>query len=243
MAVRWSPQQINRRLPIDFPDDPAMRVSHETIYTSLFVQAEAVLPSVLTTSLRTRRIRRRPQRRMSLKSALGRIPNMVRIADRPAAVLDRRNCGHWEGDLLVGRHGRSHLITLVERHSGFLMVLPLPDASSTSVVAAVTASFLELPERMRGSLTWDRGIEMTQHADFTTATGLPVYFCDAYSPWQRGSNENTNGLIRQYFPKRPTCPCTAPNTSPTSWPSSTTGPGKPCSGRLHARSSGEPPLR
>ena len=189
LAVRWSPQQINRRLPIDFPDDPAMRVSHETIYTSLFVQAEAVLPSVLTTSLRTRRIRRRPQRRMSLKSGLGRIPNMVRITDRPAAVLDRRNCGHWEGDLLVGRHGRSHLITLVERHSRFLMVLPLPDASSTSVVAAVTATFLELPERMRGSLTWDRGIEMTQHADFTTATGLPVYFCDAYSPWQRGSNE------------------------------------------------------
>jgi hypothetical protein len=131
---------------------------------------------------------------------------MVRIGDRPGEVLDRRNPGHWEGDLLVGRYGRSQLVTLVERHSRYLMVLPLPDATSASVVAAVTAALGQLPEPMRKTLTWDRGVEMTRHAEFTTATGVPVYFCDAYCPWQRGSNENTNGLLRQYFPKKTVLP-------------------------------------
>lgn len=140
LALHWSPQQISRRLTLEFPGDPTMRVSHETIYTSLFVQAKAVLPTELTASLRTRRVRRRPQQRVSLNSD-GRIPQMVRIGDRPAEVLDRAIPGHWEGDLLVGRYGRSHLVTLAERHSRYLMVLPLPNATSSSVVAAVTAAF------------------------------------------------------------------------------------------------------
>jgi IS30 family transposase len=132
------------------------------------------------------------------------------IAERPVEVLDRSVAGHWEGDLLVGRYGRSHLVTLVERHSRYLLVLPVPDATTVTVVSAVARAFLELPEAMRGSLTWDRGVEMTNHADLTEATGMKVYFCDAYSPWQRGSNENTNGLLRQYFPKKTDLSLTSP---------------------------------
>jgi IS30 family transposase len=202
LALRWSPQQISRRMRLDFPDDPAMRVSHETIYTSLFVQAKGVLRPELTIHLRTRRVRRRPQRRTSVSSGPGRIPAMAPIADRPVQVLDRTTPGHWEGDLLVGRYGRSHLVTLVERHSRYLLVLPLPDARSSSVTSALVAAFTQLPDGMARSLTWDRGIEMTRHQEFSAATGVPVYFCDAYCPWQRGSNENTNGLLRQYFPKK-----------------------------------------
>jgi transposase, IS30 family len=202
LALRWSPQQISSRLRQDFPDDPAMRVSHETIYTSLFVQSKAVLRTELTSHLRTRRVRRRPQRRTTVASRSGRIPEMTRIGERPAEVLDRAVAGHWEGDLLVGRHSRSHLITLVERHSRFLLVLPLADARSSTVIAALSTAFPQLPPEMRRSLTWDRGIEMTQHQKFTADTGVPVFFCDAYCPWQRGTNENTNGLLRQYFPKK-----------------------------------------
>ena len=132
------------------------------------------------------------------------------IAERPVVVLDRSVAGHWEGDLLVGRYGRSHLVTLVERHSRYLLVLPVPSATTVSVVDAVTRAVLALPEAMRGSLTWDRGVEMTNHADLTEATGMKVYFCDAYSPWQRGSNENTNGLLRQYFPKKTDLSLTSP---------------------------------
>lgn len=127
---------------------------------------------------------------------------MVPIGQRPDSVLDRTVPGHWEGDLLVGRYGRSHLVTLVERHSRYLLVLPLRDATTATVVTAVIAAFQQLPPAMARSLTWDRGVEMTRHADLTAATGLPVYFCDAYCPWQRGSNENSNGLLRQYFPKK-----------------------------------------
>jgi transposase, IS30 family len=127
---------------------------------------------------------------------------MVPISQRPDSVLDRTVPGHWEGDLLVGRYGRSHMVTLVERHSRYLLVLPLLDATTRTVVAAVTAAFQQLRPTMRRSLTWDRGVEMTRHTDFTAATGIPVYFCDAYCPWQRGSNENSNGLLRQYFPKK-----------------------------------------
>ncbi|MFL6081212.1 MAG: IS30 family transposase, partial [Ornithinibacter sp.] len=123
------------------------------------------------------------------------------ISARPAAVLDRREAGHWEGDLIVGRYGRSHLVTLVERHSRYLLALPIKDATSGTVITAVADAFARLPEPMRKTLTWDRGVEMTRHAEFTETTGIPVYFCNAYSPWQRGSNENTNGLLRQYFPK------------------------------------------
>jgi IS30 family transposase len=210
LRLCWSPQQISRRLRLDHPGDPTMRVCHETIYTSLFVQAKGVLTAGLTGQLRTKRVRRRPRRRAAVLSGRGRIPAMVRIADRPAEVLDRRNPGHWEGDLLVGRYGRSHLVTLVERHSRYLLVLPLTDATSPRVVSAVTDAFAALPEQMRRSLTWDRGIEMTRHEDFTAASGIPVFFCDAYSPWQRGSNENTNGLLRQYFPKKTDLSLTSP---------------------------------
>jgi IS30 family transposase len=202
LALHWSPQQISSRLRHDFPDDLAMRVSHETIYTSLFAQSKAVLRAELTTHLRTRRVRRRPQRRISVASRSGRIPEMTRISQRPAEVLDRAIPGHWEGDLLVGRHNRSHLVTLVERHSRLLLVLPLPDARSSSVVAALSTAFAQLPPVMRRSLTWDRGIEMTRHQELTASTGVSVFFCDAYCPWQRRSNENTNGLLRQYSPKK-----------------------------------------
>jgi IS30 family transposase len=203
LAMRWSPEQIAHRLVVDFPDDRSMRVSHETIYTSLFVQAKAALPGELTAQLRTGRVRRRPQRRVkSAGPERGRIPAMVSIHDRPDDVAAREQPGHWEGDLIVGRHGRSHLVTLVERHSRYLIVLPIPDATSRTVVAALTPTFTALPATMRQSLTWDRGIEMTRHQRFTAGSGVPVYFCNPYSPWQRGTNENTNGLLRQYFPKK-----------------------------------------
>ncbi len=179
-----------------------MCVSHETIYTSLFVQTKGVLRGVLTANLRTKRVRRRPQRRISLGSRPERIAKMVGIQQRPVEVLDRSNPGIWEGDLLVGRYGRSHFVTLVERHSRYLIVLPVPDATTRTVVSAVTTCFLHLPDAISGTLTWDRGVELTRHHDFSAAIGVPVYFCHAYCPWQRGSNENTNGLLRQYFPKK-----------------------------------------
>ncbi len=149
----WSPRQISRHLERAYPHDPSMRVSHETIYTSLFVQAKGVLQPELTGQLRTRRVRRRPQRRLSSASRRNRIPYMRGIAERPVDVLDRDQAGHWEGDLLVGRYGRSHLVTLVERHSRYLLVLPVPDATTVTVVDAVSRAFLDLPEPMRGSLT------------------------------------------------------------------------------------------
>ena len=203
LALSWSPRQISRRLEADFPDDPSMRVSHETIYTSLFVQSKAVLRTELTGRLRTRRVRRRPHRRVTTGGQRrGRIPDLRPISERPVEVLDRAQPGHWEGDLLVGRYGRSHLITLVERHSRLLMVLPIVAASSPVVIRTLCQAFQTLPASMARSLTWDRGIEMSRHAEFSMTTGVPVFFCDAYSPWQRGSNENTNGLLRQYFPKK-----------------------------------------
>jgi len=202
LALCWSPAQISRRLVMEFPHDEAMRVSHETIYTSLFVQAKGVLRPELTAQLRTRRVRRRPHRRVSVDGRRSRIPDLVPISLRPASAADRREPGHWEGDLLVGRYGRSHLVTLVERHSRYLMVLPIPDASSGTVVTALCRAFRSLPATMARTLTWDRGTEMTRHREFSMDTKIPVFFCDAYSPWQRGSNENTNGLLRQYFPKK-----------------------------------------
>jgi IS30 family transposase len=202
LALCWSPAQISRRLTAEFPDDLAMRVSPETIYTSLFVQAKGVLRPELTGNLRTRRVRRRPHRRISVNGRRSRIPDLVPISLRPASAVDRREPGHWEGDLLVGRYGRSHLITLVERHSRYLMVLPIRDASSGSVVTALCRAFDLLPPTMARTLTWDRGPEMTRHREFSMHTRIPVFFCDAYSPWQRGSNENMNGLLRQYFPKK-----------------------------------------
>lgn len=202
LRLCWSPQQISRRLVVEFPDEPSMRVSHETIYALLFVPSKAVLCTELTGQLRTRRVRRRPQRRVSAARVAGRLPAMTPIAARPAHLLERCQPGHWEGDLLVGRYGRSHMVTLVERLSRYLLVLPVPDATSVTVTTAVSEALNQLPSVMRKSLTWDRGIEMTRHAEVTAATGVPVYFCDAYCPWQRGSNENSHGLLRQYFPKK-----------------------------------------
>lgn len=179
-----------------------MRVSHETIYTSLFVQSKVVVRPELTANLRTGRVRRRPQRRISTQRGAGRITDMTPVSARPAAVLDRQEPGHGEGDLLVGRYGRSHCITLVERHSRYLLVLPITNAASGTVITALARAFARLPAPMAKTLTWDRGAEMARHAEFSAGTGIPVYFCDAYCPWQRPSNENSNGLLRQYFPKK-----------------------------------------
>jgi IS30 family transposase len=210
LAQYWSPRQISRRLVMEFPDDAAMRVCHETIYTSLFVHSKRTLGGELTRCLRTGRVRRRPRRRVSAAVRRAEVFDRLSIHDRPAAVLDRTVAGHWEGDLLVGRYGRSHIATLVERRSRYLLALPLPDATSPTVVAVLAAAFAGLPGPLRRTLTWDRGMEMTRHAEFSVLSGMPVYFCDAYSPWQRGSNENTNGLLRQYFPKKSDLSLTSP---------------------------------
>jgi IS30 family transposase len=161
LTLCWSPRQISRRLLLDHPDDPTMRVSHETIYTSLFVQTKALLRTELTTNLRSRRVRRRPQRRVNPHRDTGRIKDMTPVSARPVEALDRRQPGHWEGDLLVGRYGRSHLVTLVERLSRYLLVLPVTDATSATVTAAVAQAFRRLTDPMRKTLTWDRGTEMT----------------------------------------------------------------------------------
>jgi len=200
LRARWSPQQISARLRVQFPDEPEMRVSHETIYTSLFVQSRGTLRQELTGFLRTGRAVRRPQGRAS--DGRGQIPGMVMISERPAEADDRAAPGHWEGDLIVGRNGRSFIGTLVERTSRFVMLLHLPDGHGADNVAnALTAKILELPVELRRSVTWDQGREMYFHRRFTVQTGVQVYFCNPHSPWQRGSNENTNGLLRQYFPK------------------------------------------
>jgi IS30 family transposase len=194
-----SPQQISARLVLEFPDDLSMRVSHETIYQSLFVQARGALRKDLTACLRTGRTRRRPQGRVS---ARGRIPGMVMISERPAEVEDRAVPGHWEGDLIIGANNKSAIVTLVERHTRYVMLARIAnDRTSPVVCEAIAAQIQTLPKHLAKTLTWDQGKELTQHAAFTIKTGLAVYFCDPHSPWQRGSNENTNGLLRQYFPK------------------------------------------
>ena len=196
---RWSPQQIVARLRRDFPGDPTMRVSHETIYQSLFVQGRGALRRELTHALRTGRTQRRAQGRSVLT---GRLAQMVPIRERPAEVEDRAVPGHWEGDLLLGRHGQSAVGTLVERQSRFLLLFRLPRGrQATYVRAALVRQIRALPTHLRRSLTWDQGKEMADHRAFTVATGVQVYFCDPRSPWQRGTNENTNGLLRQYLPR------------------------------------------
>ena len=195
----WSPVQVSRWLIRAYPVDEEMRVSHETIYQSLFVQGKGALRKELWRSLRTGRATRRPQGRA--KSTKGKIRDMVMISERPAEVEDRAVPGHWEGDLIVGT-GNSAIGTLVERHSRYVMLFPLPnDTTAESVRVALTDTITGLPEHVWKSLTWDQGKEMAPHATFTIDTGVKVYFCDPKSPWQRGSNENTNGLLRQYFPK------------------------------------------
>ena len=201
LELRWSPTQISGWLVEEFPDDPEMRVSHETIYVSLFVQARGALRKELTRYLRSGHTSRRP-RGHTVMNGQGQLRGTLNISERPAEADDRAVPGHWEGDLLMGK--RMHaMATLVERKTRFVMLIALPDGHAADVVAdALANKIVELPEQLRRSLTWDQGKEMAAHARFSIQTGVPVYFCDPRSPWQRGSNENTNGLLRQYFPKR-----------------------------------------
>ena len=195
----WSPEEIARRLPLEFPDDPEMRVSHETIYQSLFVQGRGELRRELARCLRSGRTVRRPHGRVERR---GRLPGMVMISERPAEADDRAVPGHWEGDLILGEGGRSAVGTLVERTTRLVLLLHLHgDRSANNVDAAMRKAVATLPGELCRSITWDQGAEMANHAEFTVATDIPIYFCDPHTPWQRGSNENTNGLLRQYLPK------------------------------------------
>jgi len=199
-----SPEQIANRLPLDFPDDPEMRVSHETIYTSIYVQGRGALRKDLAGHLRTGRAMRRPQAQRRAAKTTGGSPlrNVVSISERPPEVEDRAVPGHWEGDLIMGAANASAIGTLVERATGFLVLLHLPnDHAAVTIQTAICEQMAQLPDTLRHTLTWDRGSEMTNHAQIAEATGLDIYFADPASPWQRGSNENTNGLLRQYFPK------------------------------------------
>jgi IS30 family transposase len=200
LTQRWSPEQISRRLVEDHPDDGEMRVCHETIYQALYVQGRGGLRRELTTSLRTGRALRRPHRQPAARRT--RITDMVMIAERPAEVDDRAVPGHWEGDLIVGSANGSAIGTLVERTTRFVMLLHLPrDHGAAAVRDAIAATIMTLPGELRRTLTWDQGVELAGHAEISMATDLDIYFCDPHSPWQRGTNENTNGLLRQYFPK------------------------------------------
>jgi IS30 family transposase len=199
LAEWWSPAQISARLRTGFPGDPMMRVSHETIYQALYVQGRGELRRELARCLRTGRAKRRPR---GPDGRSVRIKDMVMISDRPAEAADRAVPGHWEGDLIIGKDCKSAVGTLVERTTRYLMLLHLPDGRDARLAGqAMRQAITALPADLARTVTWDQGIEMSYHADFTTATGIPVYFCDPHAPWQRGSNENTNGLLRQYLPK------------------------------------------
>ena len=199
LALQWSPQQISGWLKQEFPTDQDMQISHEAIYRSLFIQTRGVLKKELTAQLRTARRMRLPKSH-NAKSGQGRILDMVSIRERPAEVEDRAVPGHWEGDLLTGAND-THIATLVERNTRFTMLVKIPRKDTTTLVTALAKHIRKLPEELRRSLTWDQGTEMHAHKRFTVATNVQVYFCDPRSPWQRGSNENTNGLLRQYFPR------------------------------------------
>jgi len=194
----WSPEEIVSCLRTEFPDDPMMRVSHETIYKTLYVQGRGELRRELHRCLRSGRAQCRPRGRMQSRV----IPNMVMISERPAEAEDRAVPGHWEGDLIIGKNGHSAVGTLVERSTRFVLLLHLPDGRDAQKVnAAMRKAIIGLPTVLRRSITWDQGTEMSGHQRFTVDTGVQIYFCDPRSPWQRGSNENTNGLLRQYMPK------------------------------------------
>jgi len=195
----WSPEQIARRLRSEAAQDATLgTVSHETIYKSLYIQGRGELRRELAACLRSGRATRKAHGRMETR---GRIRNMVMISERPPEAADRAVPGHWEGDLIVGKNGKSHIATLVERSTRYVMLAKLPNAKAETVAAALGALVSRLPQHLWRSLTWDQGREMAGHEQFTIITGIPVFFCDPHSPWQRGSNENTNGLLRQYFPK------------------------------------------
>ncbi len=201
LRERWSPEQICNALINEFPDDGSMRVSPETIYQAIYVQARGGLRREVAAALRTGRTRRKPHRSPEQRTRRF-TDEMVMISERPAEVEDRAVPGHWEGDLIVGPRSESAIVTLVERSSRYVMLGHLPGGHTAEEVRDVLVPLIQtLPEHLRGSLTWDQGCEMAAHKQFTVATGVPVYFCDPHSPWQRGSNENTNGLLRQYFPK------------------------------------------
>jgi IS30 family transposase len=199
LAEWWSPQQIAARLRIEFGGDPMMRVSHETIYQALYVQGRGELRRELARCLRTGRAKRRPRHR---GENIGQIRDMVMISERPAEAADRAVPGHWEGDLLIGTDLTSAVGTLVERTTRYVVLLHLPDGHAAHLVEqAMRQAISALPAQLTRTITWDQGKEMANHAEFTLATGIPVYFCDPHKPWQRGTNENTNGLLRQYLPK------------------------------------------
>src|ERR1700736_271303 len=200
LTLQWSPEQVSGWLRIRYPDDESMQISHETIYKSLFIQARGVLKKELIKHLRSGR-RFRYARKSASSELRGKIPDTISIRERPAEAEDRAIPGHWEGDLLSGRRS-SQIITLVERHSRYTSLIKVADHKSENVVAALTRHVRTLPNSLWRSLTWDHGKEMSNHVNFSVATDVKVYFCDPSSPWQRGSNENTNGLLRQYFPKR-----------------------------------------
>ena len=197
----WSPKQISGWLKRQYPKDESLRVSHETIYRSLFIQARGALKQELIQHLRTKRRIRRSRHSSIHGHSQGKIVDAISIRERPAEVEDRAVPGHWEGDLLRGARN-SHVATLVERHSRFCMLIKVPGKDTATAVAALSQHVQQLPAALRRSLTWDRGLELAQHKSFTMATDMQVYFCDPQSPWQRGSNENTNGLLRQYLPKK-----------------------------------------
>jgi transposase, IS30 family len=199
LGWRWSPQQISARLRRDYPGQEAMRISHETIYRSLYVQSRGELRRQLTANLRTGRSTRKARGQVETR---GRIVDMVPIAQRPPEADDRRVPGHWEGDLLIGAAGKSAIATLVERHTRYVLLAALPQGRTThEVIEALKQRIGDLPAHLLKSLTWDQGREMAAHRTFTIDTGVEVFFCDPHSPWQRGSNENTNGLLRQYLPR------------------------------------------
>jgi IS30 family transposase len=195
----WSPKEISGRLTVEHPNDDEMHVSHETIYQALYVQGRGELRRELARCLRSGRTQRKHQGRIETR---GHIKDMVMISERPAEVDDRAVPGHWEGDLVMGAGNRSAVGTLVERSTRYLLLLHLPNGKgAVEVEEAMRRAITTLPSELAKSVTWDQGTEMTNHAAFSIATGIPVYFCDPHSPWQRGSNENTNGLLRQYLPK------------------------------------------
>ncbi len=201
LILDWSPEQVSKWLKVHYPSNESMRVSHETIYRSLFIQARGVLKKELIQHLRSKRLIRRSRHSRADGQSRGQIVDAISIRERPAEVEDRAIPGHWEGDLLSGSRN-SHIATLVERHSRFTMLVKVPSKDTATVVAALSKHVRKLPASLRRSLTWDRGHEMAKHKSFTVDTKVKVYFCDPQSPWQRGTNENTNGLLRQYFPKK-----------------------------------------
>jgi IS30 family transposase len=200
LEMDWSPEQISGWLKRTFPRTEALHVSHETIYRSLYVQARGVLKKELLEHLRTRRPIRRSRHASAKRDQRGRIPDAVSISERPASAEDRAVPGHWEGDLLCGSQN-SFVVTLVERHSRYVLLAKIANRDTNSVVTALIKQARKLPDELYKSLTWDRGKELTDHKRFTMATDIAVYFCDPQSPWQRGSNENTNRLLRQYLPR------------------------------------------